>query len=402
MPTYIPKMVNDAIRKQLPKEKINPIALTVEQIRNMKYFGSLNAPENKETNLSQGRKLTPAEQQTSDKKLNEQGKLQAYQKQKEQDAKNLERAAEVAPYVIPGIAQAMWAGVAVDLATNKLSKDKYKSWGDMVDKNTGSGEFIGDLTNPGYYAGAFPKLIGKGLQSTSKYALQKAEPYLIGDKKIPLSSYSPKLNAVEDFEKYKFSGGYNKTKIPITEKSVSRTVDPAMPARSMPIVDIFRLQLPTTKTGQLGYGHKYRSIGGINGLTHIRNNNAIIPPKGSAYNKTGSVYWSQDMPLREYTKDSPYLLRYNEKGDYNFGRGNFDNPTSRKNDPIKFTDDNIDLFVRYPFTSKYKKIGKTEEEIAKSIPIAQAHILEKSARIGVKGALGYYAYKKYNSKQNKK
>jgi len=71
----------------------------------------------------------------------------------------------------------MWAGVAVDLATNKLSKDKYKSWGDMVDKNVGGShgavdKFAADLINPGYYAGAVAKLatplIKKGIQNTYK------------------------------------------------------------------------------------------------------------------------------------------------------------------------------------------------------------------------------------------
>ena len=38
----------------------------------------------------------------------------------------------------------------------------------MIDQKTGSGAFIGDLTNPGYYVGAFPKLVGKGLQQTGK------------------------------------------------------------------------------------------------------------------------------------------------------------------------------------------------------------------------------------------
>ena len=53
MPTYKPTMVNDAIRKQLPKEKINPIALTVEQIRNMSIFGSLNQPQQRIQTLQQ-------------------------------------------------------------------------------------------------------------------------------------------------------------------------------------------------------------------------------------------------------------------------------------------------------------------------------------------------------------
>lgn len=202
---YIPKLQKawspiqrtDAVQSFVPKEKIAPIPLTQEQIQTFKLYGSLNRPEINQTYLSQGRKLTPAEQQASNKKLAEQEKRENYQKQQEQDSKNLEHAAEVAPYVIPGLGQAMWAGKAVDLATSGASNGKYKSWGDMVNKNTGSGEFVGDLTNPGYYAGAFPKLVGKGLQSTSKYALQKAEPYLMGDKRIPMmSEYKPKLSLI--------------------------------------------------------------------------------------------------------------------------------------------------------------------------------------------------------------
>lgn len=158
------------------KEKIQPIPLSREQQQNFKLYGSLNKPEVKQTYLSQGRKLTPTEQQASNKKLAEQGKLQAYQKQQEQDAKNLEKAATVAPYVIPGLGQAMWAGKVVDLATSGASKGKYKSWGDMVDKKTGSGEFLGELTNPGYYAGAVANLptnlIRKGVKSTGEHWLK--------------------------------------------------------------------------------------------------------------------------------------------------------------------------------------------------------------------------------------
>lgn len=162
------------------KEKIQPIPLTQEQQQNFKLYGSLNKPEVKQTYLNQGRKLTPAEQQASNKKLAEQGKLQAYQKQQEQDAKNLEKAVEVAPYVIPGIGQAMWAGKAVDLATSGASDGKYKSWGNMVSQKTGSGEFVGDLTNPGYYAGVVGKLatplVKKGIKSTSRFIDYKLMP----------------------------------------------------------------------------------------------------------------------------------------------------------------------------------------------------------------------------------
>lgn len=184
------------------KEKIKPIHLTQEQQQNWKMFGSLNKPEQLETYLSQGRKLTPAEQQASDEKFAQAKKFQNYQKQQAKEAKDLQRAITVAPYVTPGIGQVMWAGKAVDLTTQGLSKGKYDSWGDMVDKNVGGSHgdidrLAADLTNPGYYTGALSKLVGKGLQSTSKYALQKAEPYLLGDKKIPMmNSYEPKINII--------------------------------------------------------------------------------------------------------------------------------------------------------------------------------------------------------------
>ncbi len=177
------------------RTKVEPTPLSREQRQNFKIYGSWHRPEVKQTYLSQGKKKTEAEQKSSDKKLAEQENRENYQKRKEKEAKDLEQALVVAPYVIPGLGQVMWLGKAVDVATIGASKGKYESWGDMVDKKTGSGEFIGDLTNPGYYAGAFPKLIGRGIKSTSKYTLQKAEPYLMGDKSIPMmSGYKPKMN----------------------------------------------------------------------------------------------------------------------------------------------------------------------------------------------------------------
>ena len=65
------------------KEKIKPIPLNQEQQQNLKLYGSLNRPETKQTYLSQGKKLTPTEQQASNKKLASQEKIQNYQKQKE-------------------------------------------------------------------------------------------------------------------------------------------------------------------------------------------------------------------------------------------------------------------------------------------------------------------------------
>ena len=74
------------------KEKVKPIPLNQEQRQNFKLYGSLNRPEVKQTYLSQGRKLTPTEQQASNKKLAGQEKLQNYQKRKEKEAKDLETA----------------------------------------------------------------------------------------------------------------------------------------------------------------------------------------------------------------------------------------------------------------------------------------------------------------------
>ena len=185
------------------RTRVEPTPLSREQQQNFKIYGSWSKPEVKQTELNQGRKLSPGEQIVSDKKLAEQENRENYQKRKEKEAKDLEQALVVAPYVIPGLGQAMWLGKAVDVATIGASKGKYESWGDMVDKKTGSGEFLGELTNPGYYAGAFPKLVGKGIQSTSKYALQKAEPYLIGDKMIPMTGgYRPKMNFDDNTFKY--------------------------------------------------------------------------------------------------------------------------------------------------------------------------------------------------------
>lgn len=179
-----------ALKKTFTFPKLNN-----EQAFNYSTFGTLNSPNNS-YNFIQGYKKTPKQQSLSNIELNRVEKLENIQKQKVQEAKNLRHAAEVAPYIIPGLGQAMWLGKGVDLATNRVSRGKYKSWGDMIDKNTGSGEFVGDLTNPGYYAGAFPKFISSSLQSTGKYALKKAEPYLLGDKSIPMIGYKPKSNLI--------------------------------------------------------------------------------------------------------------------------------------------------------------------------------------------------------------
>lgn len=80
----------------------------------------------------------------------------------------------------------------------------------MVDKNvggshTGVDKFVADLTNPGYYAGAITKiaqpLIKKGVQNSGEYLLSKAEPYLLGEKKIPMTGYKPKQEFWNPFKK---------------------------------------------------------------------------------------------------------------------------------------------------------------------------------------------------------
>ena len=194
------KQQSDNTRVALKKTFTFP-KLNSEQAFNYSAFGTLNSPNNN-YNFIQGYKKTPQQQSLSNLELNRVEKLENIQKQKIQEAENLRHAAEVAPYIIPGLGQAMWLGKGVDLVTNSASDGKYKSWGNMVDQKTGSGEFVGDLTNPGYYAGAFPKLLSKGIQSTSKYALQKAEPYLMGDKRIPMMNvYKPKQEFWNPFKK---------------------------------------------------------------------------------------------------------------------------------------------------------------------------------------------------------
>lgn len=174
-----------------------------------------------------------------------------------------------------------------------------------------------------------------------------------------------------------------------TFKSVSRFINPASPVRSTPLFDIFRLQLPTFKTKKLGYGHYYRSVG--NDINKIKN--AIVPPKNSVYNKYDQVYWSKNEPLREYTKNSALLVRYNANGPYKFGVGNFKNPTSSVSNPIEFNDPNITLFGRFPFTSWYKEIPKTEEgfKLANTLGKLNKYV-ETPIRRGVKLYLGKKAY----------
>lgn len=164
-----------------------------------------------------------------------------------------------------------------------------------------------------------------------------------------------------------------------------------LPARSHPLVDLFRLQIPTYGNGSLGFGHKYRAIGRNKGLKDVIANG--IRSKNKAYNDVDEVYWAQDAPLREYTKNSPLLLRYDKHGPANFRKGNFDNPTSSASNPINFYDENVTLHGRYPFYSGYHQIPKTEAGIRHAIMLNNLNrFVEQPVRIGVKGYLGYKLY----------
>lgn len=173
-----------------------------------------------------------------------------------------------------------------------------------------------------------------------------------------------------------------------TFKSVSR-FSMNLPLRSDPSMDLFRLQIPSFKTGKLGFGHYYRAVG--NKVNNIKN--GIIPPKNSAYNQYDQVYWAKDIPFREYTKNSALLVRYNANGPYKFGVGNFQNPVSSISNPITLDDPNVTLFARYPFTSWYKKIPKTEQGFKQADLLGKLNTyLETPVRRGVKLYLGKKAY----------
>lgn len=194
----------DNIQTSTPREIKLPIPLTHEQEMNLKMFGSFDQPSKPVTYFSKGQKKTPGEIKYANAKLEKLAKQEKQIKDEQKYQEDKEDALRTLPYVVPGLGQAMWLGTGVDLAVSGASDGKYKSWGNMVDQKTGSGEFLGDLTNPGYYAGALPKLLTKGVQSTSKYALQKAEPYLMGDKRIPMmGGYKPKMSFIENGTKNK-------------------------------------------------------------------------------------------------------------------------------------------------------------------------------------------------------
>lgn len=70
-------------------------------------FGQLNQPEQQQTQLSQGYKKTPQQKHQAEVRLAQQEKFENYQKQEKKDSENIQHAVEVAPYLIPGIGQAM-------------------------------------------------------------------------------------------------------------------------------------------------------------------------------------------------------------------------------------------------------------------------------------------------------
>lgn len=67
---------------------------------------------------------------------------------------------------------------------------------------------IGGFTNPGYLIGGVGKavkaagpLVERGIQDGGEYLLNKIEPYMLGDKKIPMTGYSPKQELWNPFKK---------------------------------------------------------------------------------------------------------------------------------------------------------------------------------------------------------
>lgn len=185
--------------------------------------------------------------------------------------------------------------------------------------------------------------------------------------------------------------------IPKTTQTTKRS-HPLMPARSHPLVDPLRLQWPTWDSGSLGFGHKYRAIGRNKGLKDAMENG--IRSKAKAYNDVNEVYWAQDEPLREYTKSSPLLLRYDKSGKAVFRTGNDLNPVSSAENPISFWDDNVTLHGRWPFYSRYHQIPKTEEGIKHAKVLNNLNrFVETPVR---KGTWGYLYYKLFDSLFNTK
>ena len=80
---------SDNTRVVVRKEFVS-IPLNREQKQNLKIYGSWHRPEVKQTELDQGKKLSPGERVIRDKKSAKQTDLEEYQKRKEKEAKDLE------------------------------------------------------------------------------------------------------------------------------------------------------------------------------------------------------------------------------------------------------------------------------------------------------------------------
>lgn len=92
----------------------------------------------------------------------------------------------------------MGAGLAGDYVVNKatryLSDDKYQNWGEFAGDKTGINPELMAFTNPGGIVGG---VVGLHARSLGRHALQKARPYLLGNKKIPMMGYKPKSNFID-------------------------------------------------------------------------------------------------------------------------------------------------------------------------------------------------------------
>ena len=261
----------DNIKTSIPREIKLPIPLTHEQEMNLKMFGSFDQPSKPVTYFSQGQKKTPEQIKEANRKLDKLAKQEKQIKDEQKYQEDKKHALDIFPYVVPGLGQAMWAGKAVDLATSGASKGKYESWGDMVDKKTGSGEFVGDLTNPGYYAAAITKLatplIKKGVEN-----------YTIKGLSLPQTiqyDINKNLSHVKNTIIDNFDNAIEKTKIPIYDYKAIKT-----PVNS---VD---LDLQTYKN-----------------LVAETNRNSITPSRMENYKQA---------IIRDHNINNPELIEYNK------------------------------------------------------------------------------------------
>lgn len=103
---------------------------------------------------------------------------------------------------IGGMAGGMIGDYLTNKATQKISGGKYQNWEEFAGDKTGMPSEVMTFTNPGAIIGGgigSSPLFKKGVQSTGKYLINKAEPYLMGDKSIPMMvGYKPKINFIEN------------------------------------------------------------------------------------------------------------------------------------------------------------------------------------------------------------